>query len=212
MSAPAGRRRLLDAAERLFAEQGIDCTSARAINAAANLSPAALHYHFGNKEKLIEEVVNRRIGALNELRLVMMNEARARNQPMDAYRLAELLVLPLAEFALKKGVPGQWYIRFLSRLYNEKADLMVELVETNFAEGVRMYDEMVHAIAPLFDLEEARRRRVIAGETATHGVAHVAEMAAERPETQDQVEPRIRSLIAFVAGGLIAPLHPADCP
>lgn len=198
---------MLDAAERLFAEQGIDATSARAINAAANLSPAALHYHFRNKENLIAEVVNRRIGALNELRTAMMIEAREKSLEMNAYRLAELLVIPLSEFALKKGVPGQWYIRFLSRLYNEKAALMVSLVEANFAAGVKLFDEMVQAAASHMDMAEARRRRVLAGETATHGVAHLAEQVAENPELRGEVEPRIRSLVAFIAGGLSAPLN-----
>lgn len=205
MPSPAGRSRLLDAAERLFAEQGIEATSARAINAAANLSPAALHYHFGNKEKLIEEVVNRRIGSLNELRVAMMMEVSEKGAAMDGYRLAQLLVHPLSEFALQRGVPGQWYIRFLSRLYSEKAALMVSLVEANFAAGVRMYDEMVQAASGL-DLGEARRRRVLAGETATHGVAHLAEQVADRPELKAEIEPRLRSLVAFIAGGLVAPV------
>jgi len=210
MSGPPGRDRLLDAAERLFAEQGIDATSARAINAAADLSPAALHYHFGNKEKLVEEVLYRRLDTLNERRAAMLAAPASQDRQIDGYGLAELLVLPLSEFALEKGVAGQWYIRFLSRLYNEKAATMVGLIEANFAQGVRIYDEMVHAAAPHLDLAEARRRRVLAGETATHGVAHIAEMVYDRTDGGSAVAPLIRSLVAFIAGGLTASLSPAD--
>jgi AcrR family transcriptional regulator len=206
MPGPPGRDRLLDAAERLFAEQGIDATSARAINAAADLSPAALHYHFGNKEKLVAEVLFRRLDALNERRSAMLTSASAQLRQIDGYALSELLVLPLAEFALEKGVSGQWYIRFLSRLYNEKAATMVGLIEANFAQGVRLFDEMVQASARHLDIAEARRRRVLAGETATHGVAHLAEMVYERPNGGELVAPMIRSLVAFIAGGLTSPL------
>lgn len=207
MSGPPGRKRLLDAAERLFAEQGIDATSARAINAAANLSPAALHYHFGNKEKLVEEVLYRRMGTLNERRAAMLTDADGQAVPITSYLLAELLVIPLTEFALDKGAPGHWYIRFLSRLYNEKAVMMVRFIEATYTEGIRVYDEMTVSVAPHLDLAEARRRRVIAGEAATHGVAHMGEYITDHPEARPLIEPMVHSLIAFVAGGLTAPLR-----
>ena len=51
------RKRLIKIAERLFAEQGVDAVSIRAVNAAAKLGAASIHYHFGSKEKLVEAVV-----------------------------------------------------------------------------------------------------------------------------------------------------------
>lgn len=56
----ATRRELLDAAERLFAEQGVEAASIRAVNAAAGLGPAAVHYHFGSKDALLDAVLERR--------------------------------------------------------------------------------------------------------------------------------------------------------
>ena len=56
----ATRVALTDAAEQLFAEQGVEGVSIRAINAAAGLAPAAVHYHFGSKEALLETVLDRR--------------------------------------------------------------------------------------------------------------------------------------------------------
>lgn len=50
----------MDAAERLFAEQGVEAVSVRAINAAAGLAPAAVHYHFGSKDALLDAVLIRR--------------------------------------------------------------------------------------------------------------------------------------------------------
>ncbi|MDP2774389.1 MAG: helix-turn-helix domain-containing protein, partial [Nocardioides sp.] len=46
-------RRLLLAAERLFAQQGIAATSLRSIMAAAEANVAAVHYHFGSKDELL---------------------------------------------------------------------------------------------------------------------------------------------------------------
>ena len=44
---------LLDVAERLLAERGLDGVSLRRINTEAGLNPAAIHYHFGSKSALI---------------------------------------------------------------------------------------------------------------------------------------------------------------
>ena len=41
--------RILDAAERLFAEHGVAGTSVRAITDQAQVNVAAVNYHFGSK-------------------------------------------------------------------------------------------------------------------------------------------------------------------
>ena len=53
------RESLLDAAEDLFAEQGVLGTSIRSINKAAGLGSAAAHYHFGSREALLDAVILR---------------------------------------------------------------------------------------------------------------------------------------------------------
>jgi AcrR family transcriptional regulator len=61
-----GRARLREAALALFAERGFEATSARAVAAAAGLSPALVIHHFGSKEGLraaVDEEVLGRLGA-----------------------------------------------------------------------------------------------------------------------------------------------------
>lgn len=60
---------LLDAAERLFAERGIDNVSIREIVRASGQSNlSAAHYHFGSREALVGALVERRIRVINKLR------------------------------------------------------------------------------------------------------------------------------------------------
>ena len=54
----ATRRRLLDAAARIFAERGYAAASIRAIAAAANVNNAAISYHFHGKEELYRAVLH----------------------------------------------------------------------------------------------------------------------------------------------------------
>lgn len=59
------RERILDAAERLFAEHGYSNVSTREIADQAQSNIAAAHYHFGSKEGLLEAVFKRRLDGIN---------------------------------------------------------------------------------------------------------------------------------------------------
>ncbi|MDR3671320.1 MAG: TetR/AcrR family transcriptional regulator [Holophaga sp.] len=56
----ASREAILNAAERLFAEQGFGDTSTGTIAQAAGVSQSQIHYHFDSKRRLWDEVFNRR--------------------------------------------------------------------------------------------------------------------------------------------------------
>jgi AcrR family transcriptional regulator len=55
------RARLLDAATGLYARIGIDATSLRAIAAEADVTPAMLHYYFGDKTRLTQALIEERL-------------------------------------------------------------------------------------------------------------------------------------------------------
>jgi AcrR family transcriptional regulator len=61
---PESRDRLLDAAERLFADRGYAAASVRDITAAAGCNVAAINYYFGGKDKLYREVFRRGLSVL----------------------------------------------------------------------------------------------------------------------------------------------------
>ena len=60
----ATRERILDAAEKLFAERGYHGVSIRDVTGAAEVDVALVNYHFGSKEMLLEAVVARRADQL----------------------------------------------------------------------------------------------------------------------------------------------------
>ncbi|UCF42784.1 MAG: helix-turn-helix transcriptional regulator, partial [Planctomycetota bacterium] len=61
--------RLLDTAERLFAEKGFDATSVRDITNHAGCNVAAVNYHFKNKQNLYTEVCRRRMAMMRDVRI-----------------------------------------------------------------------------------------------------------------------------------------------
>ncbi|WP_323135376.1 helix-turn-helix domain-containing protein, partial [Dyella silvatica] len=66
------KERSLGAAEVLFAQHGFDGASLRQLTAAAGVNLAAVNYHFGSKDRLIEEVFRRRLDELNGRRMAAL--------------------------------------------------------------------------------------------------------------------------------------------
>ena len=112
------RDRLLDVAERLFAQRGIDATSLRAITTAANANLASVNYHFGSKDELFLEVLARRIAPVNAERLRLLNiaEKQANGNPSVSAILNAFLAPALYLHARDKE-DAKHVISLLGRLH-----------------------------------------------------------------------------------------------
>src|SRR3954468_1858537 len=92
----AARRTLVETAERMYAERGINGVSLRQIGAAAGqLNTSAARYHFGSKVGLINAVFEQRMGPINALRMEMIDATQADAEVRSVRRLVEAFVLPL---------------------------------------------------------------------------------------------------------------------
>lgn len=74
------KTRILDAAERLFAAEGFHGTSLRGLTAEARVNLAAVNYHFGSKEALLQAVLERRLVPLNKTQRVQLEMIRKNAQ------------------------------------------------------------------------------------------------------------------------------------
>jgi AcrR family transcriptional regulator len=113
-----GRRRLVDTAEQLIDQNGIDTTSARAIAAAAgHRNTAAVNYHFGTRDNLVRAVLDRRVTELDTRRHALLDELDpATATPLDALTA---LLRPLIELLDDPG--GRRYLRVLNQGANHPA-------------------------------------------------------------------------------------------
>ncbi|WP_229194800.1 TetR/AcrR family transcriptional regulator [Bradyrhizobium acaciae] len=60
------RELILDAARSVFAEEGLEGASLRAIATRAGYTPAALYFHFDSKEAIYAEVLRQSLASLGE--------------------------------------------------------------------------------------------------------------------------------------------------
>ena len=70
------KERILGAAEELFAQHGFAGTSLRQVTSRADVNIAAVNYHFGSKENLVNEVFRRRMDEMSERRLAQVHRDR----------------------------------------------------------------------------------------------------------------------------------------
>jgi len=127
------KARILDSAERLFAEKGYAPTSLREVISDAAVNLAAVHYHFHSKEALLEAVVERRCIGLNRDRLEMLArfEREAGGRPLELEKIFEAFLVPAFRMAYEDREGGPQFARLMGRLYAE-GDLLPRIVKNNF--------------------------------------------------------------------------------
>jgi AcrR family transcriptional regulator len=195
--------RLLDAAERLIGERGVDAVSLRAINTEAGSNVAAAHYHFGSKDALVRAVLERRMSVLGEERFELLAPLESEASPSPA-AVAAVFVRPL--FALARDEQGARYVRFLAALSRAGDDWMPIVAEAFAAQHARLEPVLARATP---DLEGARRARRLdlAVETMLRMLAD-----ADRYTGSLDDDTSLDEIVAVFTAVLTAPTHPPEAP
>src|SRR5947209_16728720 len=122
---------LLDAAERLFSQKGIEGTSVREIIKAAGANLGAINYHFGTKDRLALEVFARRIEPVNRERIARLDalEAAARRRKLKLEQILDALIRPALESEEQAAKNCDDFMRLLSRSFQEQNAEVKKFVE-----------------------------------------------------------------------------------
>lgn len=113
------KERLIETAERLFAQRGIAGVSLREIGeAAGQRNTAAVLYHFGSKQRLIEAILEHRRKDMNARRVAVLAESKHPGRSSGLRAVVEGMVCPLAESLH----PGSYAVRFLAQRLTDPAD------------------------------------------------------------------------------------------
>ena len=135
------KQRILEAAEALFAQHGFAGASLRQVTAAAKVNLAAVNYHFGSKEKLIEEVFRRRLDELNRRRLAALADAAGRTPRSRTCWRPSSPALELAH----EGEGGGAFVRVLARAYAEHNDQLRKFLSENYGHVLQAVRQGVRA-------------------------------------------------------------------
>lgn len=206
---PKTSDRILDAAERLFAEQGIRATSLRTLTREAGVNLAAVHYHFGSKEGLLDAVIERQALPVNESRITELErlERNAGSEGPTAEALLAAFVLPAVTRLRDLGPRAQHLPRLLARIEAQPAEVVEALMRKHFGDVARRFVEALQRALPELSPETiAERLRFTAG-LISHlfsGNFDLDVIPGHPPRSQDPLE-QIGHALLFISAGMRAP-------
>ncbi len=204
------RDRILATAERLFAEAGIGATSLRAITTAAGVNLAAVNYHFGSKDALVEAVYRRHLEPLNAARLRNLERLEQSSaEPPGVETIVRAFVEPLVEQA-RTEESGSVLTRLLAQSLHEAAGYVERFyARENDAVLQRYRDAMQRAIPALSPDEICWRLNFMLGTLHNAfldaGLLKLLARDPSAPRTEASPEVTLAQLIPFLVAGLTAP-------
>ncbi|MBV2236062.1 MAG: TetR family transcriptional regulator [Sterolibacterium sp.] len=213
MSEADTRNRILRAAELLFIERGFEATTLRQITTQAGVNLAAVNYHFGSKDQLIEEIFHQRLGWLNEQCLAELDrlEAASDGEPLRAHQILEAFFGVSLRLAADKAEGGNNFMRLLGRTYTAPAPAIRDFLVREYAVAVPRFKQALFSALPDVPAEEILWRfhfMLGAMSYATSGADALNVLGGLDDSDSEALHAR---LMAFLIGGLRAPLAQLPC-
>jgi len=141
------REEIVSAAEVLFARDGYAATSLRHITEAAGVNLAAVNYHFGSKEALLVEILDRMVLPLTRRRLELLDELEEEGTP-DVRRILAAFLGPDLELIAELRSRDPVVPRFMARMYTEGSGLMSEVTARQFYDNNRRFNAAFSRVLP----------------------------------------------------------------
>jgi len=207
MTQIATKDRILDAAETLFARDGYVATSLRAITVEAEANVAAIHYHFGSKQSLLEALFKRRVAAINDERIGRLDAAEKGGAGTPS--LDEVLRIFLEPALRRLGSDDTGWTRFtrvMGRVLGETGD-HVHAIQQVFSEvRMRFVPALKRALPHLSPEDIAWRMHFLIGTMSflLADPARLSIMTNGRCDASDS-EQALAQMLAFVHGGFASP-------
>ncbi len=203
--------RILDTAERLFAQKGFDAVSLRTIIASAKVNLAAVHYHFGSKQALIHAVISRRLRPINEERLTQLAEVRikAGRRPVKLEHVLECLFRPLFRVQANPKA-GPTFARLVGRVIGERNEGLQKFMMSELAEVIIQFGAAFGTALPGLAKEEADWRSHFMAGAMAHTLCNadlLVRFTGTDADASDH-ESTVRRLIDFTAAGFRARVSP----
>ena len=192
--------RILGAAEELFAQFGFTGTSLRQVTSRADVNIAAVNYHFGSKENLVNEVFRRRMDDMSAQRLAALRAALAK-APDELEPILAAFVEPALALAQDRH-GGASFVRVVARAYAEKNDSLRKFLSDHYGHVLREFAKAISNCVPGLSKEELYWRLDFLAGALTYAMADFGLIKRPGGVTEAAHRERAaRELIRFAAAG-----------
>ena len=192
--------RILHAAEELFAQHGFASTSLRQVTSRADVNIAAVNYHFGSKENLVNEVFRRRMDDMSRERLAALQKA-TEAYPGELEPILAAFVEPALAMAQDRHGGGA-FIRVIARAYAESNDSLRKFLSDQYGHVLREFAKALATCMPGLGKEALYWRLDFLSGALTYAMADFG--LIKRPSGVSEATHRQRAakaLIHFAAAG-----------
>jgi AcrR family transcriptional regulator len=206
------RTRILDAAEELFMLHGFEGTSMRLLTTKAGVNLAAVNYHFGSKDALIEAVFRRRLDPMNAVRIAALEALEQGGKPLDPGAIIRAFISESLRMMEDAKGGGRNFIRLLGRTYTEPAKPIRILIGQLYAPTMERFKAAFERALPQMPRDELVWRMHFMFGTLAYTIAAtdtVQLIAGCKPEDRHDAKLLENRLTAFLTAGLNAPLDHA---
>ncbi len=201
------RERILDAAEGLLARRGLGATSIRLITATAGVNLAAVNYHFGTKEALVEAVFQRRLTPLNAERLRRL--AALPEDPPRVRPILDAFLGPALEMLASGDERDRQFIRLLGRSHADTDGGTDRFMDRLYEPVLRRFKAaLARALPELSPAELTWRLHFVVG-VVSYAIAGRDAIGIIGPAEASDPAALTRRLVPFLAGALRSPLPEA---
>jgi len=209
------RTRILDAAEELFMLHGFESTSMRLLTAKAGANLAAVNYHFGSKDALVEAVFRRRLDPMNAARIAELDrmEKDAGGRALSPRQIIGAFVGVSLRMIEDSKSGGRNFIRLLGRTYTDPQKPIRALIGQLYAPAMERFKTAFERALPQMPRDELIWRMHFMFGTLAYTLAAtdtVQLIAGCKPEDRYDAGLLEARLTAFLQAGLLAPLHDSE--
>lgn len=135
------KRKLLDAAEQLFAEKGFEAVSVRDITQLAKTNVAAVNYHFGSRENLLTMVMTRYMTPVNEERIARLEtlERKWSGKSVPLEEIIDAMVRPFVGQVRKSELSERLFYKLMGRTFAQQGDGLPPQIEEQLRNVVQRF-------------------------------------------------------------------------
>ncbi|MCE9687681.1 MULTISPECIES: TetR/AcrR family transcriptional regulator [Shewanella] len=203
------KTRILDAAEKLFAERGFSETSLRLITSKAEVNLASVNYHFGSKKELIRAVLARYLDVFMPAAAKEISRLHTAPNQASLDEIFSALVAPLLELNKLRAEGTTIFLQLLGRGYIESQGHLRWFITTHYGEPLAKFVKAVQASVPHIPSAEMFWRLHFTLGTVVFTMASadaLTEIAAADFGEHNDIEAVIRKVIPYMAAGVAVPV------
>ncbi|MCX7621227.1 MAG: TetR family transcriptional regulator [Acidimicrobiales bacterium] len=204
------REHLLDVAERLFGERGVDAVSLREIRiAAGQRNASALQFHFGDRDGLLRALADRHLPRLAETQLRLLEQTKAEGRERDPLSLVEVLIRPTAEY-VAAGPSARAWLKIAAELAARPERRFDEFANGAPRQVIEAGGRLVELMAERMPLRLAVERLLAVSQAMLHISADRArfEDAAQTGRTGLPFDAWVENVVNMAYGAVMAPVTP----